>query len=184
MIETIKIELSNSNTSDSVIEKLMEIERDVYLPEHRGEYHSIKSRFDKYKDMFVLAYDKDKIIGYLCFFPISNSLHDAILSGFKFYDDDISPNDVVKIGEHNYIYLISIAMYKKYQGVGIGKLLMDAFFNKLKLEEENGHYTDDILASVISQRGEQIARKYKFSMIKDLSETQHYKLFYLSGEDL
>ena len=51
----------------------------------------------------------------------NTSLHDAVLSESKFYDDDISPNDVVKTGEHNYIYLISIAIYKKYQGFGIGK---------------------------------------------------------------
>ena len=184
MMKEIRIGFSNSDTPDSVITDLMQIEQNVYSPEYRGEYHAIKSRFDKYKDMFILAYDKDRIIGYLCYFPITKSLHDSILCEAQFHDDDILPNDVIEMGGSNHIYLLSIAVYKKYQGMGVGTMLTDAFFDRLRLEKEKGHHIEDIIASVVSLQGEQIAWKYNFSMIKDLSEIQQYKLFYFNGGNL
>ena len=37
--------------------------------------------------MFILLYDNDKLIGSLCYFPISKDLHDRIMSADDFYDD-------------------------------------------------------------------------------------------------
>lgn len=181
MRHEIRIEFSNPDTPDTIIEELMKIEQDVYLPEYRGEYQSIKNRFYKYKEMFVLVYDGEEIIGYLCFFPVSKSLHDSIVKECQFHDDDILPEDIVAMDRHSHIFLMSIAIYRSYQGMGIGKLLMDAFFNRLKLEKAKGHYVEDIIASVVSPRGELLARRYGFSMVNDLSEIQHHKLFYYDG---
>lgn len=72
----LKIAYSNSSTPSAIINDLMKIESDVYLPAYCGEYTSIENRFNKFKDMFVIAYDGIDIIGYLCYFPISKRLHD------------------------------------------------------------------------------------------------------------
>lgn len=177
MNDDIRIRYSDSSTSDEIILELMKIESDVYAPEYRGEYDSIAKRFHKFRDMFVFAYDGDKVIGYLCFFPISKRLHDEIVYSEGFHDDDIEPEDVVQLTHNNYIYFLSIALYKAYQGRGIGRTMVDAFFDKLKEESEKGRNIEDIVASVVTDQGEKIARDYGFSLVKDYSETAHYKLF-------
>ena len=91
--------------------------------------------------------------------------------------NDIEPEDVVQLTHNNYIYFLSIALYKAYQGRGIGRTMVDAFFDKLKEESEKGRNIEDIVASVVTDQGEKIARDYGFSLVKDYSETAHYKLF-------
>jgi ribosomal protein S18 acetylase RimI-like enzyme len=44
-----------------------------------------------------------------------------------FHDDDILPDDLRHITESPYIYFLSIALYKKYQGLGIGSAMIEAF---------------------------------------------------------
>ena len=132
MNNKIIIKYSDENTDASIIYDLMDIEKDVYKKEDRGEYDNIERRFARNKEMFILLYDNDKLIGSLCYFPISKDLHDKIMSADDFYDDNIEAKDVVSFSNENYIYLISIALYKKYQGKCLGKMMMDAFFKKLR----------------------------------------------------
>ena len=180
----ISIKHSDESTSDEVIYELMKIEKDVYAPEYCGEYDLICRRFHKYRDMFILAYDEDKIIGYLCFFPISKKLYNEILYTRKFHDDDIEPGDVMAMSANNNIYFLSIALYKKYHGKGIGKAMMDTFFSDMKKEKNNGHNIDDIVASVVTNQGENIMKKYGFSIENDYAESAHYKLYRKGGNEI
>ena len=41
-----------------------------------------------------------------------------------------------------------------------------------------------MIASVVSEQGEKILSNCGFSMIKDYSSTEHYKLFYKGGEEI
>lgn len=178
------IKHSDFTTSNEIIYDIMDIEKDVFKEKERGHYDSIERRFNRNKEMFVLAYDKDKLIGYLCFFPISKRLHDDILNSNKFFDDNIKEEDVLLFEKENYLYLISIALYKKYQGLGIGKMMMDAFFTKVKELKDKGCNVSDILASAVSSQGEMISKKYNFTMFKDLSKEYGYKLMYLKGAEI
>ena len=127
-MDKIRILSSDAHTDDSIIPELMKIEADVYAPDFRGGYDSICARFHKDREMFVLACDGERIVGYLCFFPISKKLHGEIIHETAFRDDDILPEDITGFGKNNYIYLLSIALYKSYQGQGIGKRMMNTFF--------------------------------------------------------
>lgn len=179
----IQIRYSDSNTSEELIYELMSVEADAYSPEYRGEFESIRQRFLKFKDMFILAYDGDKLIGYLCYFPISRSLHDEVLFNHIFHDDDIESNDVMAIGKRNYIYLISICLIKAYQKKGIGQELMNAFLEKLKEYNSCGNTIVDVLAAVVTEAGEGIAKVNGMSEICD-ETLKDYKLFVLSGDKL
>lgn len=178
------IKYSDKNTPNDIIYDLMDIEKDVYKENERGHFDSIEKRFNKNKEMFVLLYDSNRIIGYLCFFPITKSLHDRILHKDNFYDDNIEAEDVVPYERQNYIYFISIALYKKYHGLGLGTKMMDAFMKKLREKEQSGYKIKDILASVVSEQGEAITKKYGFTLLSDMSEYFGYKLMYLEGDKL
>lgn len=178
----LKIGYSDFSTPSTIIEDLMKIEADVYLPDYRGEYISIENRFIKFKDMFVLAYDGTEIIGYLCFFPISKRLHDELLFQEGFHDDDIMPEDVKNFTESSNIYFLSIALYKKYQGQGIGKMMFEAFETKIREEKTKGCVIDDIVASVVTKQGEILLNKYGFELVNDYTETAQYKLYKKDGK--
>lgn len=176
------IKYSDKDTESSIIYDLMDIERDVYEEKDRGHFDSIEKRFNNNKEMFILLYDVDKLIGYLCYFPISKELHDKILKAGDFYDDNIESKDVVEYSKENYIYLISIALYKKYHHQGLGQMMMDSFFDKLKEKKSSGHEIKDILASAISPQGEKILEKYNFKLIQNKINEYGYKLMHLEGD--
>ena len=178
------IKYSDANTKSDIIYGLMDIEKDVYKESDRGRFDNIEKRFNKNKEMFILLYDENKIIGSLCFFPITKSLHDNIMLSDGFFDDNIEADDVISYGERNYIYLISIALYKKYQGQGLGKRMMDSFFNILKEKELQGFKIVDVLASAVSRQGECIMKKYGFQVIRDSKEDEGFKLMHLEGEKI
>ena len=94
---------SNYETKESIISELMEIENEVYAEDMRGEYESIKARFEKFPEMFFLAYDRDRIVGYFCFFPISQKLYEEMVNKGCFRDDDIEPEDIVPLQETRHV---------------------------------------------------------------------------------
>ena len=50
----LKVRISNNNTPADIVYDLLEIEKKAYLPHHRGEFLSIKRRFEKNKEMLAL----------------------------------------------------------------------------------------------------------------------------------
>lgn len=183
-MDNIRIFSSGAETNDSIIAELMKIEADVYAPDFRGKYDSICARFHKDREMFVLAYDGKRIIGYLCFFPISKKLHSEIIHETAFRDDDILPEDILGYRESNYIYLLSIALYKAYQRKGIGKRMMNAFFEVLQNKKKFGHDTVDVLASVVTEQGRKIAEEYGFSPVRTPTDTEHFLLYRKEGNKI
>ncbi len=175
---------SDNETSEDIVYDLMKVEESAYEPEYRGEYDSILRRFRKYKEMFVLASCRGRIVGYLCFFPISRRLHDDIMYSDTFHDDDIAESDVMHLGASNNIYLLSVALMKEYQNQGIGKRMMESFFARMRQYAGNGCDIEDILASVVTGQGESLAREFNMKEIKNNMQSKGYKLFFLSGEDI
>ncbi len=177
----VTIRLSDPRTDENVISELMKIEEDVFPPEYRGEYESIRARFRKNREMFVLAREGGRIVGSLCFFPISERLHSEMLREPVFHDDDILPEDVMAFGERNHIYLLSVALYKSCQGRGIGSMMMDACFNALRDRRLRGQETADILASVVSEQGRRLVEKYGFSLARTPTEKERFLLYRREG---
>lgn len=178
------IKYSDESTNESVIYDLMRIEEDVYDKKDRGQYDHIESRFKRNKEMFILLYDNDKIIGYLCYFPISKELHDNIIRAKDFYDDNINAEDVVAFDRENYIYLISIALYKKYQRIRLGEKMMESFFDIMRKRNKNNQHIIDVFASAISLAGENITKKFGFKLFKDMTSEYGYKLMHLEGDKI
>jgi len=71
------------------INEILEIDASVY-PEHlQGTFEEVYGRYCANKDMFVLLYDDKKLIGYLCLFPIKDSLYERILNENILFDSNI-----------------------------------------------------------------------------------------------
>lgn len=175
--DKIRLIYSDQKTQDDVIYDLMEVEKEAYIPEYRGEFEAIRKRFEEYKEMFVLAYDNEKLIGYLCFFPVSDRLYEELLNEDKFHDDDILPEDIRTPAESGHIYLLSIALKDHYKGMGIGTAMMNTFWEKIRYYRENGCLIKDVLASAVTEEGNRLIRKAGFELVKDHSKTSRYLLY-------
>lgn len=172
----LKVRISNNNTPVDIVYDLLEIEKKAYLPHHRGEFLSIKRRFEKNKEMLALIYDDSRLAGYLCFFPVSKELHDEIASKGLFRDDDIQPEDVAEYTACTYLYIISVAVAPDYQNGTAARMLTQAMWDFLKKKEEEGVFVQDITAAAVTSDGERFLHRTGLEMIHDHGD-KGYKIF-------
>lgn len=168
---------TTSMTSEDVIHDIITIENEVYPENMRGDFESIRARFTKYPEMFFLVYDKDKIVGYFCYFPISQKLYEEIVFNKAFRDGDIKPESIVSLEKASHIYALSIAILKKYQNLGIAEKLMKIFDDFIKTKCSEGCKIEDIVATVVSIDGERCAKKNGFQLCHDAWREKGYKIY-------
>ena len=89
----------SKNIKTDFIKDIMCLDSLAYNEDMQGTYDSINNRFKKNKDSYILAYDNKKLVGYICFFPISDELYSEMLISDTMKDDDISPDDIVSYKE-------------------------------------------------------------------------------------
>ena len=139
-----QIKVSNYKTDEEIIRGVMAVEEDVYPADMRGNFDNICKRFAKFPDMLIYAEDGGRLVGYLCYFPISDSLYETILTSDILQDDNILPRDVMGWEESKHVYIISIAVMKEYQRQGVATALVKKFSQIIK-----EHTVVDILTTAI-----------------------------------
>ncbi len=166
---------------ENIIQDLIDIESKVYEEKYRGEYQSIKARYQKNNDTFVLAYDKERMIGYLCFIPISNILYNDLIGTNNFHDDDIKPEDITQYYDNVNLYIISIAILPSYQDTEVIREMTKAFFIFLKEKREQNICINNILASAVTVDGTKYLEKLRFKKVKKVKG--EYTLFKLNYKE-
>jgi len=119
--------ITKPDKSGSFIREIEFLDSIVYPIDFRGTYDSIKSRFDKFKDSYIIAKIDGKIVGYLCFFPVSRDLAFRLENESHFFDDDISKDDIEWYENNNILFIISLVVHPDYQRKGISKKLICEF---------------------------------------------------------
>ncbi len=165
------ISVQYSNDLDKkFINEILEIDASVY-PEHlQGTFEEVYGRFCANRDMFVLLYDDNRLIGYLCLFPLKDSLFEEISNGDKLFDSDIpgdmllqyKPNNVYKL------YLISMVIIPEYQNKGLSKNLIKGFYNFILEKKKNNILFSKILSSAVTNEGKQMLERMGFKEKKKL----------------
>ena len=165
----------------NIIQDLIDIESMVYEKKYCGTYPTIEARYKKNNDTFVLAYDEGRMVGYLCFLPISDSLYRDIVETDQFHDDDISPEDVIQFHNHVNLYLVSIAILPSYQNTAVIVEMTKAFFRFLKEKREQNICVSNILASAVTEDGVKFLQRLGFQKLKTVDE--QYSLFILNYDE-
>jgi len=165
------ISVQYSNDLDKIfINEILEIDASVY-PEHlQGTFKEVYGRFCANRDMFVLLYDDKKLIGYLCLFPIKNSLYEEILNGDKLFDSNI-PGEMLEQYKPNNIYklfLISMVIIPEYQKKGLSKYLVKGFYNFIHQKKKENIIFSSILSSAVTDDGKQMLERMGFKENKKL----------------
>lgn len=166
----------SKNIKTDFIKDVMCLDSLAYNEDMQGTYDSISNRFKKNKESYILAYDNKKLIGYICFFPISDELYSEMLISDTMKDDDISPDDIVsyKEGKKHNIFIISIVIDPSYRDKEAIKLITNEFIKFIKEKNENDYIIDKVLGTTVSDDGFKFASRLNFKVYKTYEK--NYKL--------
>lgn len=166
----INVQYVGDDLDKKFIDEILEIDASVY-PEHlQGTFEEVYGRFCANRDMFVLLYDDKRLIGYLCLFPIKNSLYEEISNGDKLFDSDIPGEMLEQYKPHNAykLYLISMVIIPEYQKKGLSKYLEKGFFNFIHEKKKEDVIFSSILSSAVTDDGKQMLERMGFKEKKKL----------------
>ena len=158
---------------ESRLLEVLKLEDIVYDQELTGTFESVGSRYKTNEEMFIFAVDEeDRMCGNICFFPITDELHDKIMNSDVMYDDNIEPKDMKPYTKEsvNNIFVITVARYPQYKGNGIGFNLVKEMFSYLNSLSELGYEIGEILAVTTSAEGERLFSKFNFQKVRSYGD--------------
>lgn len=173
-----------ANNNEDLIREVMKLDIMGYPAHMQGTFDTIYERFKQNEESFILAYDKDNLVGYLCFFPISDNLLNKMYKDNNIYDTDILPEDIREYdngGIYN-LFIISIVVHPDYQGSKVIKCIAAAFVKKIELINNRGNIIGKIVATAVSDKGRNCLEKLNFTSIRVLNKG--YLLMECSIKDL
>jgi len=165
------------------INAILEIDASVYPINLQGTFDEVYGRFKANRDTYILLYFNNKLIGYLCFFPIKSILYDEIVNEDKIFDSDI-PGELLEQYEafNTYkLYVISTAIKPEYQKKGLSKYLIKGFFNFILDKKRNNIMFSSALSTSVTPEGKTMLDKMGFNKIKTISDK--YSLHELIMDD-
>jgi GNAT superfamily N-acetyltransferase len=135
MIEVVKwqegINLRGFSRNE-IFDSIQEIDRSVFHDNGLATQQSDIDRYEAYKDSYIFAISEGKIVGYLCYFPITEKFYNRIMEGTKVYDGDIASTDICGLNDNiNYIFYLSVAILPAYQKKGISKQFLEIIIKEL-----------------------------------------------------
>jgi GNAT superfamily N-acetyltransferase len=164
-------------TNEFNLEKLTQVyhlDKLVYSEAMAGNIESDSKRFRKVPESFLLLHEGEKIIGYICFFPVTEVFYQGMLESEMLYDNNIVPIDMESFqkGNHHHIFIISMVINPEYKGQGLFRLLTEAFKDRMKKYHEDGFYISDISGYAVSGAGEHILKSFGCKIIKEIYDEE------------
>jgi GNAT superfamily N-acetyltransferase len=147
-----------------IFDTLQQIDRSVFHENELATEESELDRYEAYRDSFFFALHGDKIVGYLCYFPITKEFYTTVIQGLKVFDGDIESKNICSLNNiSNYIFLLSIAIFPEYQKKGISKS-----FSGILLEDFSKIKIIDIVSYAVTAGGEHFLNALGLKNVKDM----------------
>jgi hypothetical protein len=164
-IDNMKIEVTDQILSRSELIDIIALDSLVYPEIYQSSFEQVLNRFMKFKECFITARFEQKIIGYICFFPITKLLYTDIIEGNLSTDIDIEADNVLTLCKNEgFLYIISIVVHPKFQHTHVIKWIMSEFDVKL-VNFCSNYGVKQTLATVISESGFNVLHKSSFSIV-------------------
>lgn len=156
--------------NDNFINDVLRLDSKVYPRKLQGTFDSVNGRYQRNKQSYILAYDNNELIGYICFLNISKHLRNQLLNNPLSNDDLINPNDIIKFTkqEPNTLYIISIVVNKKYRGQGVGGSLVRELKKFIMSLIKKDYAFDYVYGVAVTRAGYKLAKKNGFMVTKRL----------------
>lgn len=167
------IQVERSKDFDlKMIEDIYQLDQLVYSEHMAGSVEDDAKRYRKAPDAFILLKKKQKIIGYLCFFPVSDEFYQKMLDKDIMYDNNIGPDDIVHYekGYLHHIFIISMVIDPTYKGQGLFRDVLVLFKESLIQHHLAGEYISDISGYAVSGPGEHILKSFGSKLIKEVDD--------------
>jgi GNAT superfamily N-acetyltransferase len=149
-----------------IFDSIQEIDRSVFHENGLATQESDIERFEAYKDSYIFALYNGKIVGYLCYFPITENFYESVIEGIKVYDGDIASTDICNLKDaSNYIFLLSIAISPDFQKKGISKM-----FSAILIEEFSRIKISDIVSYAFTAGGEHFVNHIGLKKYKEMED--------------
>ena len=165
--------INGRDANDSHVLDCVEIDKIVYRDIFQGIADNCLAWFHKNPDIYIFIVDEDtnKTIGYVNAMPITQGLHDKLMSK-DIPDTEIGIDDILTYedGLHYILYFCSIVVHPDYQGTKAFTTLYDAFITLLTYLASRNIYIDTIIAEGVSAKGSRICRLSGFEKVEETSE--------------
>ena len=168
------------NAPEGFLEQAFEIDKLVYSPELCGVIENMQLRYARCEDTFLLAYDGDKVVGYICFLPIGDTLYAQLNdpADRTMRDDDISPTEMEpwSLDRMNHLFILSVAILPAYRDGQAIRLLSNGLLEFLREKEAVGYKIGSISGSAVSEGGVNFIKRLRGNFVKELDEGYLYYL--------
>lgn len=164
------------NEEEKFIREMLELDSLVYPLKFQGTYPKVMARFQANKDSYINLYLKNKLIAYICFFPITDDLSKRIDCSHREFADDIEARDILPFQErvNNTIFVISIVVHKDYQNAEAIKILTNEFIRYLKEKDEQNYFINRIISFASTDDGFKIFRTLNFHQVERFEDNTRY----------
>ncbi len=170
-----KIKYTKDMNTD-FIHDVQEIDKIVYKESQCASFESDSARFEKNKDTYVLLYnDFDKLIGYMCVFPLTEEFTEIMLASNVGYDDNITPDDICDYSAETNLFILSIVVLPEYQNKEAIITLTNGYYQFIEEKEKANIHMKRILALAVSDDGKRILDRLGLDPHKELDDG--YTLF-------
>ncbi|MGL5150086.1 MAG: GNAT family N-acetyltransferase [Clostridium sp.] len=138
------------------------------------------------KESFFCIEDNSNIIGFMCLFPIRNSLYHEIKCG-KYNDQNLKYTDIlsfdeIKSGGAYNLFLSCVAISKEYKGSSALKLLLNSYKELYEQKTSNNIRFNKVIIDTATIDGETFANGLGFNFIVD--SIHNTKIFEIEYDDL
>jgi len=162
---------------------VLEIDSLVFEEDLQGRFDEEYDRFTANRDTYFFLFDDNKMIGYLCAFPIKRELYDRIISEDRLFDAEI-PGAMLEqyqpFQTYN-LYLLSVAILPEYQKRGLSGHLIKRFYKYLLDKRKENVRFSSILSAAVTDEGGRFLEKIGLRKKKGLPEG--YDLYELIVDD-
>lgn len=174
------------NAPENFLEQVFEIDKQTYSPELCGVIENLYKRYNRCRDSFLLVYDGELLVGYICFLPLSEKLFKEMNDpeNLKMRDDDIAPCEMEdwRKERHNNLFVLSLVVIPEYRKGETIKLLGNGFLDFLREKENNGYCIGSIAGSAVSSGGANFLKRFYAEHVKDVDGG--YKYYFVGREKI
>lgn len=151
---------------DEIFDAIQRIDNAVFHENGLATKESDIARYEAYRDSYIFAVHEKEIVGYVCWFPITEAFHQDIVRAEHVYDGDISPEDICGLRERkNYLFLLSVAILPTFQKQGISRK-----FSELLSGELRDIDIADIVSYAFTSGGEHFLNGLGLAAVKDMED--------------
>lgn len=163
---------------EGFLEQVFSIDKLVYSEELCGVIENMHKRYWRCRDTYLLVYDGDRVVGYICFLPIGETLLTQLNDpdDRTMRDDDITPEEMEpwSLAHLNHLFILSVAILPEYRDGQAVRLLSDGLLAFLRDKEAAGYAIGSISGSAVSDGGANFIRRLHGTFVKELDEGYRY----------